>query len=1473
MNLSGQLVSYHLTPMQQGMLYHRLIAPRSGIDVVQVVGTLLEPLDLQQFRKAWQRIVDRHESLRMRVRIESDGVVRQFPLEHVMLPVVEIDWSHYPLEKRERLLGDFLEEDRLRGFDPRVETTIRVKLFRFASEDYRMVFTWWHGTLDGRSNLILIRELFTCYDALRCGREIVLPLPRSFTEYTEWLAGCDAAAAIPYWTELLEGFTTPTPMGNNRLLSAQQNSNRGKRELSLPLDLTERLHAAVKEQGITMNTLLHGAWALVLGSYSGEEDVVFGAIRNCRRSAFDGDGTGAGIVGTLINTVPVRIKMPGELRVRDWLKGLRAQSLAMRPYELSSLVAVQACSGVPADYRLFDSVMVYEYRQLDAELRAEGEDWPHRSFDMRGVETGYPVTLIAFGYPRLKLMMLHDHAIIDDQTARRMLEHFAMALRSLAESADALLSEINVLPEAEQHLVLREWNRTSCPFDAEGSIQRSFNKQVERTPEAPALSSHGETWTYRQLDQRAEAIARMLRKVGARPETVVGICMERSLDLVAGMLGILKSGAAYLPLDPSYPSDRINFMIRDAQPLLVVTSRSTDARLSAAGVLTMCLCDETVLCSADAFPDSSEEGLGGHDLAYLIYTSGSTGKPKGVMVEHRNVMNYYAGMDAILDRETGIWLAVTSVSFDPSVLDLFWPLTRGSHVVLWPGVEQIGTIPGLIREYGVTHMFCVPSFLRLLLMLPGATEALKTLRCIVSGGEPLTQGLIRDLRLSDTLRFVNIYGPTETTVASTAWKVETETEPIPIGPPLANTQVYVLDRHRRPVPVGTVGELYIGGEGVARGYLRRPELTAERFLPNPFGGNADELMYRTGDLVRYRSDGALEYIGRSDNQVKIRGHRMELGEIEAVLGRNPALRAAVVDVQDGADGGKRLVAYVVPKPEGMPQVKEIREWLGREIPEYMVPSAFIVLDELPRTPNGKLDRRALPSFAESGFPSGEVEREPTVVEAKLAEIWCDVLGRKQVGLDANFFDLGGDSLAAVSLTASIQKRLGVEVPLEILLSAPTVAQLADRLNGAVGLDRDVHGRTESAEGYLAPRSLSERRVQGIWEMLLEVRPIGIRDGFFELGGDHALFDRMMSELRRAFGIFTEGLPISEETGYITIEAIARLIDECVEPSSSLVVCLQSKGSRCPLFLIHAGGGYVFFYRALASRLGPNRPVYGVRAETSADGMGQPFERTRSVEQLAARYIAEIRRVRPTGPYLLGGACFGGVVAFEMARQLRAHGEIVGPLLAIDAFIRNNPEARDTDLAQASRALNRLRDRISNHLSHAADLRPWKALPYVSGVFWRSASSRLFTAIRTVWRKLPSLLSCLEKMLPGRAGSTSELKPFGIMKEYLEVADLLLFKYIPGAYDGSMLQINADLGIVSDEMWNGLVLGDLSVYTMFGCHLEMMDEPAVRETAALVSGYLDRYESALDSDCQLRLENVHMESDCSLQDMGKRLDGS
>ena len=597
---------------------------------------------------------------------------------------------------------------------------------------------------------------------------------------------------------------------------------------------------------------------------------------------------------------------------------------------------------------------------------------------------------------------------------------------------------------------LLEWNRTEVDYPRDSTIEDQFQQQVDKTPGTVAIIAKGIQLSYRELDERSNRLARHLRSLGVRPDTLVGVAMGRSEALVVSLLAILKAGGAYVPLDPTHPKERLSLVIEDSEmPILLTTSETRDrVPLGATGVTVLDVEDPAVALESS---DKVETNAASHNLAYVIYTSGSTGKPKGVMLENRNVVNFFTGMDGAIGSTPGVWLAVTSVSFDISVLELLWTLTRGFTVVVH-GDEGTATIADEIRRHCVTHLQMTPSLARMLTLDARAFAALGLLKQMLLGGEAVPASLIHHIRQVFSGEVHNMYGPTETTIWSTTYRVEQPGSTVSIGRPISNTQIYMLDAELQPVPIGEIGELFIGGEGVARGYWNRPDLTAERFLTIP--SLLPHRIYRTGDLARFLPDGNIEFLGRADYQVKLRGHRIEPGEIEAILEQCRGVRQAVVVVREDREGDKRLVAYLAAEAARSEEAGSLRSVLESKLPDYMVPSAFVFLPALPLTDNGKIDRKALlrlpaPSIASAADqPAGEATNRPNnEIERIVAAAWQDALGVPSVGMNDNFFDLGAHSLSVAEVQAKLQETLGRQIPLVDLFQFSTVSALARHLAG------------------------------------------------------------------------------------------------------------------------------------------------------------------------------------------------------------------------------------------------------------------------------------------------------------------------------------------------------------------------------------------------------------------------------------------
>jgi microcystin synthetase protein McyB len=1034
--------SYPLTPMQAGMLLHGLQTVHSGVDVEQIVCTLPEQLDAAVLNEAWERVLDRHDVLRTGFRWE--GEPRQEVHRHVRLHFEQKDWRGLSGSEQDNRLDAYLSAERRRGFELSVPPLMRLALFRVGDATYLLAWTFHHLLLDGRAIVVLLTEVFQIYEVLLHLKEPELPSPRPYREYVEWLQQQDWSGAEAFWKRTLKGFTTPTPLVVARPGAGTNNGSVGHRVQQRVLNTAEaaRLRSVAKNNGFTLNTLFQGAWALLLSRYCREEDVLFGVIRACRKSTVEGAES---IVGLFINTLPMRVRVSPSLTVADWLKGLRAQWVAMRDYEHSPLPEVQRWSEVPLGTPLFESIFNFQDPAWDVALRAQGGLWAKRQFTIRN-QPGFPLWADVYGGHEITLKIGYAPDRFDEATVARMLGHFAAILAGMANDLSQRIGDLPLLSEEEQRELLVDWNPTHSEYPRDKCVHELFETQVERTPAAIALASIKEDLTYWEFNRQANRVAHHLRSLGVTPDMPVGVCMERSVEMVVGLMGILKAGGAYVPLDPAYPPERIRFMVEDSGATVLLTQAGLCPRLKSQ------LPDREVLCIDELRQQSDDSRAAANPrssvlpdhLAYIIYTSGSTGRPKGVEISHSSLVNlltWHRRAYRITPGDRATQLA--GFSFDASVWEL-WPyLTAGAGVRVADDETRASAsqlVPWL-NAHKITVSF---------LPTPLAEEALtqswppdSTLRLMLTGGDKLNRRPTKQL----PFKLINHYGPTENTVVTTSAAVEPAEGTIevapPIGCPIANSSVYVLDRLLRPVPVGVPGELFVGGDGLARGYRNNPALTAEKFVPHPFASEPGARLYKTGDLVRWSADGNLEFLGRRDHQVKIRGHRIEPGEIETMLNQHPSVRESLVIARDGARGQKQLVAYLIAKREPRPSFKELVDFLRAKLPDYMVPTAFVFLDAWPLTPNGKVDRRALPAPDQPRVQiSGTFVAPRDRVESSVAEIWSEVLGHPRIGVHDNFFELGGHSLLGAQVISRLNSRFNVSVSIRGVFEKPTVAELA-----------------------------------------------------------------------------------------------------------------------------------------------------------------------------------------------------------------------------------------------------------------------------------------------------------------------------------------------------------------------------------------------------------------------------------------------
>ena len=1028
-----------LSPLQEGFLFlTQLDGDGPDVYIIQTVLDLEGAVDSARLQTAAQALLNRHPNLRAAFRRTAEGRPVALIPRRAQLPWRIVDLSGLDPQAQQAEAGRVLNEEHGHRFDLAHPPLLRMALLRLGEGRHRLSIVNHHILADGWCLSIMVKELSALYAS--DGDPSVLPPLTPYRKYLAWLGAQDRATAEAAWRKALAGLEAPT-------LLTGEDWRRGalvpdKLVAELSEELTATLASAARRQGVTVNTLMQAAWGILLGRLTGQNDIVFGTTLSGRPPELDGAES---MIGMFVNSLPVRLKLPPEESVEQLLARLQTEQGRLLGHQHLSLIDVQQIADLG---QLFDTLVVYQ--NYPFERRRPGE--PGIGLCVRDVEirssTHYPLTLILTPGVRLSLSLSYRPDLFSLEYAAALVGRLQLILAQLATEPELPVHRVTVLTADERRRLLRA-DAPKVAYPADNTLTGLFEAQAQATPEAVALTCGGKSLSYAELNAQANRVAHRLigHPAFARGQNpLVALCAERSLEMVVGLFGILKAGGAYVPLDPLYPLDRLAYMLDDSAAALLLTQAQVQNRLPASAAAVVLL-DGDGLAGLPAENPASQARPA--DLAYAIYTSGSTGRPKGVAMPHRAAVNHMLWMQQALPlTPDDTVLQKTPISFDASVWELFSPLIAGARLLLAPPDahrEPAELSRLLASKHKVTVLQLVPSLLPTLLQQPEVGEW-RSLRRLFCGGEAFSGVLWAQCRerLPNTAVY-NLYGPTETCIDATfhACRDGDEVAGVPIGQPIANLRTYVLDAGLQPVPVGVVGELYISGAGLARGYLSRPGLSAERFVADPFAslfGEAGSRMYRAGDLARWRADGELEFIGRADDQVKIRGFRIELGEIEAALLALPGVaQTAVIARQDRADD-VRLVAYLVPAAGSLPRPEELRDALRRSLPDYMVPAAFVALDAIPLTANGKLDRKALPVPELGGTDAGRAPQTPQ--EQLLAEVFAAVLGVESVGADDNFFDLGGHSLLATKLAARIRDSFGVELPVRAVFEHPRLADLA-----------------------------------------------------------------------------------------------------------------------------------------------------------------------------------------------------------------------------------------------------------------------------------------------------------------------------------------------------------------------------------------------------------------------------------------------
>ncbi len=1327
---------------QQRLWFLEQMEPGSVAYNMPLAARLTGALNFAAFEQALNAVIARHESLRTRF-VSVDGHPVQIIDSDPGLKLRIEDLSLLSFQEKERRLKERIRAEINAPFDIGKERLVRVLLLRLSQQEHALVLTMHHIVSDEWSLNIFFKELGVFYEEFATGERVELPeLPIQYAEFALWqrerLNGAELEKQLGFWRGRLKDapvLELPTDFPRRQTVSCRGQTL--TRFLSKEMETSLRQLARREESTLFM--VLMAAFNGLLYRHTQQQDIIVGSpIAGRTQMELEG------LIGFFVNILPFRTELSGNDSFKSLLRQVRGVTLAAYshqdvPFEkiVEELHPERSAGHLPFARVLFmlqnssfekmrwrsgtrDSLLDIQFLEAQTETSK--------------FELSVTVQETSLG---LAVRAEYNSGLFAETTIERLLQHFEILLQGIITDPNRRLSELPLLSDAESKQLLVEWNSTASEYPRNKSIHQIFEEHATRTPDAIAVSFGSRSITYGALNASANQIARYLREYRASPGALVGLCIEPSVEMVIGMLGILKAGGAYVPLDPSYPSERLAFMLRDTRTPVVLTQQALLYRIPGDFANVVCLDSDWELL-ARCSSANLENCVSATELAYVMYTSGSTGQPKGVKVRHQGVTRLVVNTNYIqLDRTDRIG-QVSNISFDAATFEIWGALLNGARLV---GIASDVAISPKefareLKEEGITAIFLTSALFTQI--VNEAPDAFQSLRTVIAGGEALDPHSVHAvLRSRPPQRLLNGYGPTENTSFTCCHEIQhlpDDATNVPIGRPISNTQVYILDSALNPVPIGVPGELYAAGEGLADGYWNRPELTAEKFIPNPFVRHSSHEprpsthLYRTGDLARYLPNGEIEFLGRIDGQVKIRGFRIELEEIESTLRSHPAIRDCAVAVLGSGAGEKRLVGYFVPRGELKPTANDLRVFLKKTLPEYMVPSAFVAIDALPLSPNGKLDRGALP---EPGAGLGQ------------------------------------------------------------------------------------------SDSYQHPRDDIEHRLANIWEEVLDVRPIGVRDKFFDLGGHSLLAVRLVSRIEQEFARKFRVASVFQSP---TIEELAGLIREEVKEAEakSSIVEIQGKGERPALFLVHgAGGGMFWGYANLSRHLGPSQPVFAFRSR-GLDGQ-QEFS---SIEEMAAHYVSDLRERQPRGPYYLGGYCFGGNVAYQMARQLTESGEEVA-LLAL------------MNCAPPNSAYTRVSLTPSWCLRLARNLLYWAA--YVREL--NPPHRREFA--RWKWHRLKQWLRGTQNG-SGQVdvGNLVDLSLFpGEERTVWEAHIKALLKYCPEPYEGKVHLFRSPghpvlCSFDPDYGWRAFAKGGIVTSIVSGAHEKILEEPCVRAIATQLAKFLN-----------------------------------
>ena len=1284
-----------LAPSQQQVWLHAQMAPELPVYNEPITIHYRGTLNRVALEQSFREILRRHEIWRTTF-ANIDGQVMQVVHDSLKVAIPFNDLSAFPEVQREEEAHRLATADAKRPFDMAVGPLLRVRLIQMTPETHRLHLTLHHIIFDGVTLYrTLLPELAALYESFSQGLPSPLSEPKlQYADYALWqrryLENDSAARQLQYWKCQLAGELPNLELPTDRPRPAVPSHRGAMEKFAFPAEMIEAIKQRSRDEGVTLYMLLLASFKALLFRYSGQEDILVGGVTDGRgRSEFEP------LMGFFLNTLVMRSRPAAVVPFRDYLgqvKDTVLGALGASEVPFDRLVRELQPKRDTSRHPLFQVLFSIQPPAAPPPASPDDAHWDLTQMDISAGTSKFDLYVELEERPEgLIGRIMYSSDLFDASTIRRMIGHWLKLIEGAIQSPQTTLGDLPLLTEQEDRQIRFDWNRTQRSV-SECPVHELFEEQAARTPNAIALESDGRYLTFRELNQEANRLARRLLEAGAGPDKLVALSMERSCDMVVGLLGILKSGAAYLPLDPYLPEERMAFILEDSQAGIVVAG--ADVKLPLTKAILVEAHEGTGSGSNLRIPVETSR------LAYVLYTSGSTGRPKGVEIPHSALVNFLESMR----REPGFTsgdalLAVTTLSFDIAGLEIFLPLITGGRLVVasQATILEPERLLRLMKDSGANVMQATPALWRAL--VDAGWRGNRGLKALC-GGEALSRDLAESL-IGRCGELWNLYGPTETTIWSTIHKVSSSSGPVSIGHPIANTQTYVLDKEQHLVPAGVAGELYIGGQGLARCYRGRPELTAEKFVPAP--ALQESRLYRTGDLARWRADGTLECLGRADNQLKIRGFRIEPEEIESILAEHPQVRAAGVRAWPDGSGNLSLAAYVVASGE-----PALRSFLRERLPDYMVPAHFVFLPALPLTPNGKLDRKALPQ--------------------------------------------------------------------------PDLTQPRDKVQ---------------RDSFAAPMDNIERRLAAVWEAVLDVRPIGRNDDFFNLGGHSLLVAKLLRRIETEFGT---RLSMANLFQAPTLDALAEILRGQPKPEAiTRVAPIQSSGSRTPLFWINAGP----LFRPLAAHLGVERPFYGVALQPDQEAR---LPHNPSISQIAAHLVETIRATQPEGPYLLGGRCASGLVAYEIAQQLTAEGQEVELLALLDC--------RHPKRFLAIPRQRMLASRFRYHKSKLGDLP-------ASGI-WSYLRSR-FTAFLNRHRPTEDLADQEGYLNLIQAAYTYEPRPYVGRTVFFEPSDRL------------------DIDDMASN-WDGVTTGDATIEVVAGDHDSVLSETNVPWLAARLQGHLNHISS-------------------------------